>query len=243
MNKMSANAVRNMIKGETKTNASQDHKGRLEMTLDAEKMHKVTDISLMQPELLNLQRLQETLKLYRIPLKGSETRGELLKLFEDHVRPKPQRLGSNPRKTSTSKRAQKEEKAASLNTLSALPLPAKRTTASKVETLQDVPTSKKPALPDRPSVPKLHAEPDLPEGAQQSGCSGVGVRVGGNSGGTNLPLKRNATVRVSVCVSVCVCTSWYIVLYITLYIILYITLHILYILSHYIIYYIVHIVH
>ena len=226
INKMSASAVRKVIiKGETKTNASQDHKGRLEMNLDATKMHKVTNISLMQPELLNHQHLQETLKLYRIPLKGSETRGELLKLFEDHVRPKPQRLSSNPHKTNTSKCAQKEEKAASLNTLSALPLPAKRTTASKVETL-DVPTSKKPALPDRPSVPRLHAVPDLPEGAQQSGCSGVDVRVGGNSGGTNLPQKRNATVRVSVCVHLMVhCTLHYILYctYCTLHYILYCT--------------------
>lgn len=202
---MSATARTGVIKiateAELKTRVSQDLKGKLKRNPDSTEIYKSTEISLLQPETLNYQRLQETLKVYRVPLKGDETRSELLKLFEDHVRPKPQRLSSNRRKTSTSKPAEEQTSGTCQSTPSAQHLPSKRAIASKVETL-DVPTSKKPALPDRPPIPRLDAVPSMPEGARLSRHSGVtgGVPVGGNSGSTNLPQKRNAPVQVSVCV-------------------------------------------
>lgn len=182
---------------------SQDLKGKLKRNPDAAEIYKATEINLLQPETLNYRRLQETLKVYRIPLKGDETRSELLKLFEDHIRPKPQRLSSNRRKTSTSKPAEEQESGTCQCTPSTRHLPSKRTTAGEGETV-DVPTSKKPALPDGPLIPRFDAVPGMPEGARlsrQSGGTG-GVPVGGNSGGTNLPQKRNAPVKVNVCVCV-----------------------------------------
>ena len=152
----------------------------------------------MQPELLNHQRLQESLKVYRIPLKGDETRSELLKLFEDHVRPKPQRVSSNPHKTNASKPAG-EQKAATQCTTSAHPLPSKRAVSSE-ETTLDTPTSKKLALPTRSSIPRCEAESVIPEGSKQRRSSGGDSGGSGNSSSRILPQKRNSAVQVCVCV-------------------------------------------
>ena len=190
------------IKAEAKTDASQDPKNKHEMNAHATEVHKAREISLMQPELLNPQRLQETLKVYRIPLKGDETRSELLKLFEDHVRPKPQRVSSNLHKTSTFKHADEQEKAPS-PTRSAQALPSKRALSGEGTTL-DAPTAKKPVLPARSPVPRHEAASGISEGAQQRRRSS-GSTGSGNSGSMSLPQKRNAPVEVGMCVCVCVC--------------------------------------
>ena len=197
------------IKAEAKTDASQDPKNKHERNAHGTKVHKATEISLMRPELLNPQRLQETLKVYRIPLKGDETRNELLKLFEDHVRPKPQRLISNLHKTSTLKNTGEQVKAAS-HTTSAQGLPTKRTLSGEGATL-DAPTAKKHVLPASPPIPRHEAASGISEGAQQrrrsSGGSGGGS-VSGNSGSMSLPQKRNAPVEVGMCVCVCACFNF-----------------------------------
>ena len=77
-----------------------------------ENMLECSDLSplslvLLDPSILSETRLSELLKLHRVPLKSTDTKQELLELFEKHVHPKPQRtktecsserhhLGSNP---------------------------------------------------------------------------------------------------------------------------------------------------
>lgn len=208
MSASSQSGVRKIaIKAEAKTDASQDPKNKHERNAHATEVHKATEISLMQPELLNPQRLQETLKVYRIPLKGDETRNELLKLFEDHVRPKPQRLISNLHKTNTLKNTGEQVKAAS-HTTSAQGLPTKRTLSGEGATL-DAPTAKKHVLPA--PIPGHEASSGISEGAQQRRRSSGGTdggSVGSNSGSMSLPRKRNAPVEVGMCVCVCACFNF-----------------------------------